>query len=226
MDGGSAFIEILVFGMVAAFLILRLRSVLGRRMGHERDPQRENRQAEAAKNTPHQDDKVVQLPGITGGNDPKSRGIATIQQADRSFDPDGFCVGARTAFELILSAYGSGDRDTLRRLTNDSVFQLLDGAMTEREQREETLESTLVRIHATEIIGAEMQGSNAMVTLKIQSEQINVTRDSEGHAIAGQHGVVDSITDIWTFIRDTGSPDPNWFLSEIQEPDDTITDEA
>lgn len=226
MDGGSAFIEILVFGMVAAFLILRLRSVLGRRTGHERDQRPENRPAEAANNNPRQDDKVVQLPGITRGNDPKSRGIAEIQRADKNFDPEGFCVGARTAFELILSAYGSGDRDTLRQLTDDSVFQLLDSAMTEREEREETLESTLVRIRSTDVVGAEMRGTKALVTLKIQSEQINVTRDSEGHAIAGQHGVIDTISDVWTFTRDTSSADPNWLLSEIQEPDEATIDEA
>jgi predicted lipid-binding transport protein (Tim44 family) len=224
MDGGSAFIEILVFGMVAAFLILRLRSVLGRRMGHERDQQPDNRPAEASNNNARQDDKVVPLPGITRGNDPISRGIAEIQRADRNFDADGFCVGARTAFELILSAYASGDRDTLRGLTGDSVFNLLDGAMSDRESREETLESTLVRIRSTDIVGAEMRGSVAMVTLKISSEQINVTRDSEGHAISGHHGSIDTITDIWTFSRDTQSGDPNWALIEIQEPEDASAD--
>lgn len=220
MDGGSAFIEILVFGMVAAFLILRLRSVLGRRMGHERDQRTENRPAEASKADSRQDDKVVPLPGIARGNDPLARGVAEIQRADHSFDPNDFCVGARTAFELILSAYASGDRDTLRGLTNDTVFQLLDGAMTEREEREETLESTLVRIRSTDVAAAEMRGSDALVTVKIVSEQINVTRDAEGHAIAGHHGTIDTITDIWTFSRDTRSGDPNWALSEIQEPEE------
>ena len=224
MDGGSAFIEILVFGMVAAFLILRLRSVLGRRMGHERDQQPEKRQAEASNNNARQDDKVVPLPGITRGNDPIARGIAEIQRADRNFDGDGFCVGARTAFELILSAYASGDRDTLRGLTGDSVFELLDGAMSDRESREETLESTLVRIRSTDIVGAEMRGSTAIVTLKIVSEQINVTRDAEGHAISGHHGAIDTITDIWTFSRDTRSGDPNWALTEIQEPEEASAD--
>lgn len=224
MDGGSAFIEILVFGMVAAFLILRLRSVLGRRMGHERDQQPDNRSAESGNNNSRQDDKVVPLPSNTRGNDPITRGIAEIQRADRNFDGDGFCVGARTAFELILSAYASGDRDTLRGLTGDSVFELLDSAMSDRESREETLESTLVRIRSADIVGAEMRGSVAMVTLKIVSEQINVTRDSEGHAISGRHGAIDTITDIWTFSRDTQSGDPNWTLIEIQEPEEASAD--
>jgi predicted lipid-binding transport protein (Tim44 family) len=218
MDGGSAFIEILVLGMVAAFLILRLRSVLGRRMGHERDRSAEARPTGAA-NAKRSDDKVVKLPNIARGNHTAAAGIAEIQRSDKAFDPDEFCVGARTAFELILSAFGSGDRDTLRQLTNAAVFQILDTTMTEREQREETLESTLVRFCSTDIVAAEMRGSTAAVTLKILSEQINVTRDAEGHAIAGQHGVIETVTDIWTFTRDTASRDPNWLLSEIQPPE-------
>jgi predicted lipid-binding transport protein (Tim44 family) len=216
MDGGSAFIEILIFGMVAAFLILRLRSVLGRRMGHERDQTSNQRSAENDSSA-SQDDKVVALPGIARGNDAVSRGVAEIQRADRNFDPAQFAVGARTAFELILSAYASGDRDTLRQLTDDSVYQVLDESMRDRESREETLESTLVRIRSADVIEAELRGSVALVTLKIMSEQINVIRDAEGHAISGQHGVIDFVTDIWTFARDTGSQDPNWRLTEIRE---------
>jgi predicted lipid-binding transport protein (Tim44 family) len=219
MDGGSAFIEILLFGMAAAFLIFRLRNVLGRRMGHERDPAADPRPVETEVNG-RADDKVVPLPGITRATDPLSLGIAEIQQVDRNFEPESFGVGARTAFELILSAFGSGDRDTLRQLTNDSVFDILTGAIDDRESREETLESTLIRIRSADVISAEMRDSLSWVTLKIVSEQINVTRDAEGHAISGKHGVIDTITDVWVFARDTRSQDPNWTLAEIGEPDD------
>jgi len=222
MDGGSAFIEILVFGMVAAFLILRLRSVLGRRMGHERDHRNNNGTGEQG--TRH-DDKVVPLPNVARGGDPLFRGIAEIQRADRNFDPESFTVGARTAFELILSAFASGDRDTLRQLTDESVYSTLHEAMSERERRDETLESTLVRIRSADIIAAEMRGPMAYVTVKIMSEQINVTRDAEGHAISGQTGVIENVTDVWTFARDTSSSDPNWTLVEIREPGPEKADE-
>jgi predicted lipid-binding transport protein (Tim44 family) len=97
---------------------------------------------------------------------------------------------------------------------------MMDGEMRRRESREETLESTLVRIREAKIIDASLIGSMAQVTVKIGSEQINVSRDGEGHAIQGQHGVVDSITDIWSFARDTASKDPNWTLVEIQDSED------
>lgn len=217
MDGGSAFIEILLFGMVAAFLILRLRSVLGRRMGHERDPKNETL-APDARSSKRYDENVVKLPTNIRDSDPVSSGIAQIQRADPNFDPQGFVVGARTAFELILSAFSSGDRDTLRQLTDGSVFNTLEQAIADREARDESLEATLVRIRAVDILSAEMRGSIAAVTLQIASEQINVMRDAEGHAISGQSGVIEQATDVWTFSRDTRSADPNWTLTEIREP--------
>ena len=218
MDGGSAFIEILLFGVVAAFLIMRLRSVLGRRMGHERDAQPLASAGERAAN----EDNVVSMPNVPGNSDPIMRGIAEIQRVDRSFDPEEFAVGAKTAFDLILTGFATGDRDTLRSLTDTNVYAMMDEQITDREERKETLESTLVRIRSADIVGARMQGSSALTTLKILSEQINVVRDIEGHAISGQHGMIESITDIWTFARDTSSNDPNWILVEIQEPDEIV----
>jgi len=217
MDAGSAFLEILFFGMVAAFLVLRLRSVLGRRMGHERDPQAKGEKA-VSRETPQGDDNVVAMPSPrNGSSDPVERGIAELQRADRSFDPDAFVTGARTAFELIVSAYANGDRDTLRSLTSSSVFAMLDEDMRRREQAEETLEVTVVRIRDPEIVDAGLRGSSAQVTLKIESEQIKVTRDAQGHAVQGQHGAIESVTDVWSFARDLRSGDPNWTLVEIQD---------
>ena len=219
MDGGSAFLEILFFGMIAAFLVLRLRSVLGKRIGHERKPQAD-RDTAVRSDSKANEDNVVPLPAPRNLSDPIQQGIAEIQRADRSFDADGFVAGARTAFELILNAFANGDRDTLRSLSSADVYAMLDTEMRSREGREETLESTLVRIREARIVAAKLVGSTAQVTMKIGSEQINVSRDREGHAIHGQHGVVDSVTDIWTFARDTASRDPNWTLVEIRESED------
>ena len=227
MGAGSAFLEILFFGVVAAFLFLRLRSVLGKRTGHERDPnakpdQIARRQAEmpdpASKNSKSTDYNVIAMPAprLTS-TDPVDRGIAEIQSADSSFDPDGFVTGARTAFELIINAFANGDRDTLRSLTSDNVFGVLESEMRRREDACETLEVTLVRIRDARIVEAGVSGSQTVITLKIESEQIKDVRDGESHAIQGQHGQIEQATDIWTFSRDAQSKDPNWALSEIRD---------
>lgn len=216
MDAGSAFLEILFFGMVAAFLVFRLRSVLGRRMGHERD-QKANGDASSRADQSASDENVIPMPGKRLSSDPLERSLAEIGRADRSFDVDSFTTGARTAFELIVNAFANGDRDTLRSLTSNDVYTTLDEEMRRREDAGETFESTLVRIKDARIIGANLQGSMARVTLRFESEQINVVRDAEGHAVQGQHGVIEPVTDVWTFARDVSASDPNWTLVEIQD---------
>lgn len=216
MDGGSAFLEILFFGMVAAFLIFRLRSVLGRRMGHERDPNAENEPV-SRREAPANEDNVIAMPGKQVSSDPVERGVAEIQSGDSSFDPDEFVTGAKTAFELILNAFANGDRDTLRSLTSNSVYAMMDQEMQRRETADQTLESTLVRIDDAKIVAASLRGPLAQVTLRIESEQINVMSDGDGHAVEGHHGTTEAITDVWTFARDISSSDPNWELAEIQD---------
>lgn len=222
MGDGFQFLDIVLFAMVAAFLVLRLRSVLGKRTGHEQPRQdpisQRNQEAET-------DGNVVELPNRNHAadpmadldpDDPLTAGIADIRGADDSFDPGGFADGARGAFEMIVQGFAEGDRDNLQMLLADDVYENFEAAIDEREESEETLESTIIGIKSAEVIEAEMDGKNAMVTVKFVSEQVNVTRDSEDRIIDGDPNQVTEITDIWTFGRDTTSRDPNWKLVETR----------
>lgn len=222
MGDGFQFLDIVLFAMVAAFLVLRLRSVLGKRTGHEQPRQdpisQRNQEAET-------DGNVVELPNRNHAadpmadldpDDPLTAGIADIRGADDSFDPSGFADGARGAFEMIVQGFAEGDRDNLQMLLADDVYENFEAAIDEREEAEETLESTIIGIKSAEVIEAEMDGKNAMVTVKFVSEQVNVTRDSEDRIIDGDPNQVTEITDIWTFSRDTTSRDPNWKLVETR----------
>lgn len=223
MGDGIQFLDIILFGAIAAFLILRLRSVLGRRSGHDQSPKHDPFRDRRKEDSP--EDKVIQLPdrtspgeaedlaeaGVAAGT-PVEQGLTQIKLADRSFDTKGFINGAKAAFEMIVSAFSQGDSKTLRPLLSNDVYDDFNGAIKAREERDETLESTLVGISEADIIEAELQGKTAFVTLKFVSEQINVTRDAEGEAIDGDSGGVASVTDIWTFARNTRSRDPNWTL--------------
>lgn len=221
MGEGFQFIDIILFAMIAAFLILRLRSVLGRRQDNGGPPSnpfsRESRQGP-------QEDNVVQLPDQSEppdpGDEPEKRepatpleaGFTQIRIADPSFDHEEFLVGARTAFEFIIQAFAEGDTETLESLLNDEVYRNFLSAIRSREAANETLENTLVRIRAADAIEAYMDGAVAFVTMKIVSEQVNVTRDAAGEVASGDPGHITEITDIWTFGRDTNSRDPNWEL--------------
>ena len=210
MDGGFPFIDILFFAMVAAFLILRLRSVLGRRTGHEKPP--------LANHGKPGEDNVVKLGQRRGeGEDagtPLEAGLAQIQVTDRTFDPEEFLVGARVAFEQIVDNFAKGEKDNLRPLLSDEVYDNFTSAIDARDRQGHTLETTLVAIKDAELIEARLDSRIAFLTVKFVTEQINVTRDANDKIIEGDPDHVTQITDIWTFARNTRSRDPNWTLVE------------
>ena len=220
MEGGFPFVDIIFFAMVAAFLVLRLRSVLGRRTGHERPqtPEYSGPSREA-----HGNDNVVALPdrskSTVPAGSPAAAGLAQIKIAAPAFSEAEFLNGARAAFEMIVTAFANGDRDTLRPLTSGEVYANLESVIRDREQAGHALDSTLVGVKSVEIVGAGIDDREAQITLKFVSEQVNVTRDGEGEVVSGRTDVVDEVTDIWTFARDVRAQDPNWYLVATRTPE-------
>jgi predicted lipid-binding transport protein (Tim44 family) len=225
--GDMAFLDIIFFALVAGFLILRLRSVLGRRTGQEnrerwspRPPARlppADAPAPTADNvTPlplppraPQSSNVV-LSGLEGA-------IGQIKAADPSFDPDQFLGGARAAFEMIVTAYAHGDTAALRPLLSDDVYENFSAAIRGRNDAKQTLETTLIGIKAAEILEARMENRTAFVTVKFMSEQVNVTRNAAGEIVEGDPNRVANVTDVWTFARNSRASDPNWALVQTSE---------
>ncbi len=236
MGSNFQFIDIIFFAMVAAFLVLRLRGVLGRRDGHERDfrnpfkPQNKEQASEHPESpddaTP--DDNVVPLsgrddPDFDDGakkdrppepldDDPLVQGLFQICSADPNFNPEEFISGARIAFEVIVGAYAAGDASALKPLLSAEVFANFSQAIRDREQAGETLEDTLVGITSAEIVEAYIEDRTISITAKFVSEQINATRDENGDVVDGNPNAVIDVTDFWTFARDAKSKDPNWNL--------------
>jgi predicted lipid-binding transport protein (Tim44 family) len=227
MGDGFQFLDIVLFAMVAAFLVLRLRSVLGKRTGHQEPRQDPISQRQKNSET---EGNVAKLPNRNNDaddvqadpiealdpNDPLSAGITQIRIADNSFNPAEFAGGSRGAFEMIVQAFAEGDAETLENLLADDVFDNFNTAITERADANQSHETTIIGIKSAEIVEAEMGGRNALVTMKFVSEQVNVTRDSENRVVDGDPNQVTDITDIWTFSRDTKSRDPNWKLVETR----------
>ncbi len=227
--GDGQFFDIILFAMIAGFLVLRLRSVLGRRTGNERqrpDPFGRNRQQQQQQQRP--EDKVIELPDHTGlkpadapaaaAADPLAAGLTLVRIADPSFDTATFLGGAKSAFEMILAAFSKGDANALRPLLNDSVFTDFSTAIDERKKAGHKLDTTLVGITSADVLEARVEGRVAFVTVKFVTEQVNVTRNSSGAAVEGDPDRVATVTDIWTFARNTRARDPNWTLVETRSP--------
>jgi predicted lipid-binding transport protein (Tim44 family) len=236
MSDGIPFIDIIILLAVAAFLILKLRSVLGKKSGHEKRPEFDpfkQKRGEAG------EDKVIHLPnrnkaGEDVGGPAEARtarkepdmpgdgdsipGLTQIKLADANFDEAQFLAGARGAFEMIVQAFAAGERRTLKPLLAPDVYENFSSAMDEREKRHEKLETTLVGIRDAEIIDASLEQKMAFVTIKFVSEQINVTRDKDGDVVDGDPSHVARITDLWTFARNIRSRDPNWGLIATESP--------
>jgi predicted lipid-binding transport protein (Tim44 family) len=221
MSDGFAYLDIIFFAMVAAFIAFRLRSVLGRKTGHER-PRIDSVSQRAGTRS---NDNVVPLPerGPTPPGEaaaqptaegPLAAGVAAIRRADPRFDPDFFLQGARAAFAMIVEAYAKGDKAALRPLLADEVFAQFAGAIDSREQAGRTLSTELVATRSAELVEAVMAGSRARVTVRFTSEQINLTRDTAGDVVEGDPRQIDTVIDLWIFERDTRSRDPNWQLVE------------
>ncbi len=227
MNGDFHFLDIVFFAVVAAFLVLRLRSVLGKRTGTERPPAQWG-QGEARRQPPAESaDNVVDLATarrpaaepLPAG--PLGEGVAAIRAADPDFRLDTFLSGARMAFEMVVQAYADGDLKTLRPLLADSVYGPFAGAIEARGRNGETLVSELMGIRTVEATEARLNGTVAEVTVRFVSEQVNALKDEEGRILEGDPTRVIDVVDVWTFHRDTRSPDPNWQLAATRAAEDS-----
>jgi len=218
---GIEYLDILIFAVIAGFLIFRLRSVLGRRTGNERP--RSNPYSRPSETESVASDNVVTLPGRQRDAGQQS-GITQIRIADPDFEPTEFLGGARMAFSMIIEAFAKGDTATLRPLLSDELYDSFADAIRERTARGETLETTVERIDEAKIAAARMDHSTAIVTVRFVSEQVSVTRDSDGVAVDGDPDRAITVTDLWTFARNTRSTDPNWMLVETATPEEEDED--
>jgi predicted lipid-binding transport protein (Tim44 family) len=214
--GEFQYFDIILFAMIAGFLVLRLRSVLGRRTGNERRrdlfPRRAAPAAEKVPTLVEPDKRVVGPGSDPPTPDVVAEGLNRIRRADARFDPAHFIEGARAAFEMIVAAFAKGDKAELRPLLSDEVFQRFAMAIDERVAARETLETQIEKLDSVDIVEAGVAERTAQVTLKLVSHQINVTRAMDGSIVDGAPGQPVEKTDYWTFARDTRSTDPNWVL--------------
>lgn len=215
--GQSGFpIDLVLFGLIAAFLVLRLRSVLGRRTGFERPPI----DPEAAPAGPRPGPVIeghVEAPPpaptrpMPEPSSPVGAVLGEIATVDRTFDPRHFLAGAEAAFRIIVAAFASADRDALKPLLSEDTYRTFDAAISERESHGETQKTEIRDITAATIEDAHLAATTAKITVRFVSDQINVTLGKNNQPVAGTDGITE-ITDLWSFERDVSAPDPTWRL--------------
>ena len=139
-------------------------------------------------------------------------GLFDIGLADRSFEKEHFLIGARAAYEMILTAFAANQRASLKPLLSEEVFAAFDAVMRRREAAGEKATLTLVGFNEVKIIAAALKGNMAEVTLAFGAQLISAVSNAQGEVIDGDDKSVHAVTDVWTFARDVRTRDPNWML--------------
>jgi predicted lipid-binding transport protein (Tim44 family) len=216
MGAGSFPIDLILFGMIAAFLVLRLRSILGKRTGFEQQAPPPVQQAPGRAPPPIIEGRAepVAPPAtqtVPPTASPTGQALARMREIDHSFDPSRFLAGAEQAFRMIVAAFAAGDRVQLRSLLSDETYKAFEEAISAREKAGETQVSQVKSIEKLAIDDAAVRGTVGSVTARIVSDQISYTHDKNGRPTAGTDAVTE-ITDLWTFERDLTQADPTWRL--------------
>jgi predicted lipid-binding transport protein (Tim44 family) len=230
----------IIFAALALFVVWKLRSVLGARTGTETKPDPMARPGRPAGPGPGANDEgnVVRLPGGAAPRSgptaaataaPRARdenrwdsfaakgskvwdGLDEAVAADPAFDPLTFLNGAKAAYEMIITAFAKGDRQTLRNLLAKEVFDSFSQALTDRETQGNKVDTTFVSIDKAEITDVQMRGKMLQIAVAFNSKLITATFDRDNKVIDGNPDKVVDVGDLWTFAHDTSSRDPNWAL--------------
>jgi predicted lipid-binding transport protein (Tim44 family) len=218
-------IEIVLLAMVAAFLGLRLYSVLGKRSGHEQEHMPRNIEPRTNDRRPLKDAKphvpdIVPAPAGAATmvyDSGAEAGIREILSADRDFDVGRFVDGAQAAYAMILEAFWKGDKEELKSLCDEDVYESFVEVIDAREKRGESLENQLVRIDNARISAADYRRPMARITVQFDADIAAVVKDKKGNLIGGSLSDAAETHDVWTFSRDLSSADPNWLLDETDE---------
>jgi predicted lipid-binding transport protein (Tim44 family) len=213
----SQLLDILLFAMVAAFLLFRLYSVLGRRTGNEREVSDRFRRIGGAPGGAAT--ALPAAPAIAAPADPVARGLLDIKLADTGFETEKFLSGARQAYQIVITAYADGDRGAMRPLVSDDVYAVFDGAIGARDARHEKVAFTFAAFNEVKIVHAIVKDRRAEITVQFTAQFTSVTTDAAGAVVEGDAQAVRDVHDVWTFARTVGAADPNWTLVATGGPE-------
>ncbi|WP_332060288.1 Tim44/TimA family putative adaptor protein [Bartonella sp. CB74] len=224
-------IVLVVALVIMVVVFVQLRNVLGKRIGFEKPPfdpysncSKKKVETETADNVasfPHQVNSqkgdFSEIDAIAPEGSVLNEGLRAIRQSDPHFSPQFFIKGAQVAYEMIVTAFAKGDRDQLKKLLSQDVFESFCAAIEQRERNSEKVQFTFVGINKIEFVAAAMQEKEEFLTVRIVSEMISVTYNEQEECIDGDPETIVEVRDVWTFVRNSLSSDPNWKLFATED---------
>ncbi len=219
MDSGFPYGDIIVIGAIAAFILLRYRAMLGEQRGRDETSVRPTI-------VPANDrERVLQIPSTRVAVPDKKEDFSNkygslaetfvaMRAIDREFSPDEFLIGARAAYEMVITAFTKRDRDTLKMLLSTEMYKSFDTSLSDAEKDKRFNETTLTAITKANIGQAKLNGNTATLTVDFASEQIHIIRDENGVILEGNPSQQHLVEDQWVFTRDLKNMNPNWSIIE------------
>lgn len=218
------YVDIIIMALVAGFILLRLRSILGQDAGFD------GKDVDKSAPKKAMDHKVLVLrPGdlvqpkepeepadkalLDSLSQPLQDAVRQIKAVEKDFDLEYFIGGAKGAFEMVLKAFNENDAETLKHLLADDIEEMFVAEARARHEAATKLDTTLVSIAQVDIRDIQLNKKHATITLGFTSEQVTVERDKDGEMIGGDAKDVQRVEDEWVFERDLGSRSPNWIIT-------------
>lgn len=218
---------LIVLAVVAGFLLLRLRNVLGERTGFEDPEQYSQRKKQPDGNggvvvPMPQRDAAPDDSDIFAYAEPDSalgQNLQKIKRAEPDFNVQEFVDGSKRAYEMLLVAFEAGDVETLRTFLAPDVFTPFSEAIEHRKREGLSVDMRFVGIRSAEPTEAsyDEDTGRAEITMRFAAEVITATRNARGEIVAGDPSAVQRTAHVWTFARTIGSDDPNWVLSATSD---------
>ena len=199
MSEAFQYLDILILAIIAGIVLLRLRSVLGRRTGHEKTD-KSSFNYETPQQT--QTEKVIEIK-------PESD---TSSREDGWFDKDDFLKGASNAYETIVTNFENGNKEALKPLLSSDVMESFSSVIDERNSKSESVEFNFIGIEKSEIVHKDLKKNPMEVSVRFISEMITCIKNSKDEVISGSLNQVQKITDVWTFEKNQKSKGSNWLL--------------
>ena len=198
MNSGFEYLDIILLAMIAGFVILRLRGILGRRTGHEKKTLGDLfGKKTTQKNT---EKKVVNLSSSKLDDAAKEQ----------------FIKGAKAAYEMIITSFAKGDKKTLRPLLDKDIYQNFSDEIDLRKKENLKSELTFVGVKSAKIKNFEKKDNIYIFTVNFVSEIITCKKDKNNNIVEGNPDIIKTVKDVWKFSKNMWSSNPNWYLVETQ----------
>ncbi len=194
MNYSFEYIDIILLAMIAGFIFLRLRGILGKKSGFEKDID-------------------------TGFSQNVAETQSSIKLNLETFDEEAkeeFLKGAKIAYETIVTSFSNGKLKEIKSLLDKNVYQQFDEAIKDRNSKNISSQTTFIGINSAEIKEHNQNKNILEVTVEFVSEIISCVKDKENKIISGDSEKIKKVIDILKFSKDIRSPNPNWFLIYTQ----------